>query len=74
MFLNFQEEMNDMNTDTLQLYRLSMHETLQLKCGIHVMRVPSGWIYDCWNEETDSFKPGVFVPFAQINFSQLKMN
>ncbi len=45
------------------IYDLDLHETLCTKFGIVIMRVPSGWIYDCWNTETDNFKTGVFVPF-----------
>ena len=45
------------------LYNLELHETLVTHFGIVIMRVPSGWIYDCWNTETDNFKTGIFVPF-----------
>lgn len=45
------------------IYDLGLHEMLSLPFGISIMRVPSGFIYDCWNYEVDSFKQGVFVPF-----------
>lgn len=45
------------------LYNLELHETLVTKFGIMIMRVPNGWIYDCWDNENDNFKNGIFVPF-----------
>lgn len=46
------------------LYTLELHETLQTKFGICIMRVPGGWLYDCWNTEIDCFKQGTFVPYS----------
>jgi hypothetical protein len=45
------------------IYELDLHECLNLDFGICIMRVDSGWIYDCWDYEKDSFKKGIFVPF-----------
>lgn len=45
------------------IYELDLHESTVLECGVCVMRVPSGWIYDMWDFKTDSPKSGVFVPF-----------
>ena len=65
--------MNSKNTDKMEeikqkqkeqtIYDLDLHETLCTKFGIVIMRVPSGWIYDCWDTEIDNFKTGVFVPY-----------
>lgn len=46
----------------LNIHNLELHEMLQLPFGIFVMRVDSGWIYDCWDTEKDEFKQGTFVP------------
>jgi hypothetical protein len=45
------------------IYELELHESIETSFGICIMRVPSGWIYDCWDIERDRFKTGVFVPF-----------
>lgn len=45
------------------IYDLDLHEGIRLYFGIYVLRVASGWIYDCWDFDTDSFKQGIFVPF-----------
>ncbi|MHA2181077.1 MAG: hypothetical protein ACXAAH_06620 [Promethearchaeota archaeon] len=45
------------------LYELGLHETVKAKEGFIIMRVPGGWIYDCWDFNTDSFKSGTFVPY-----------
>jgi hypothetical protein len=52
------------------IYDLELHEGLMTDFGIFIMRVPSGWIYDCWDIEKDCFKHGIFVPFD--NKFQLK--
>jgi len=44
------------------IYELGLHETTTC-FGIVIMRVDSGWIYDCWDIESDKFKQGIFVPF-----------
>lgn len=46
-----------------ELYALKLHEMLTTDFGICIMRVPGGWIYDCWDKEKDEFKKGLFVPF-----------
>jgi len=48
------------------IYDLKLHETLNLPFGICVMRVASGWIYDCWDYEKDTFKSGIFIPYSII--------
>lgn len=45
------------------IYSLKLHESLVTDFGICVMRVPSGWIYDCWDLDKDCWKMGIFVPF-----------
>jgi hypothetical protein len=52
------------------IYELNLHESLNTQFGICIMRVASGWIYDCWDYEKDCFKQGIFVSFDnkfQIN-------
>lgn len=48
---------------TDHIYKLELHESLMLDCGICVMRVPTGFIYDMWNTDTDQPKRGTFVPY-----------
>ncbi|GAI86314.1 unnamed protein product [marine sediment metagenome] len=45
------------------IYDLKLHESIITEFGICIMRVASGWIYDCWNMEIDCFKKGIFIPF-----------
>ena len=45
------------------IYDLELHESLNTDFGIVIMRVPGGWIYDCWDIEKDQFKQGTFVAF-----------
>ena len=45
------------------LYNLELHESLSTPFGIVIMRVPGGWLYDCWDTEVDKFKEGTFVPY-----------
>lgn len=49
--------------DQNQLYNLKLHEGFNSSFGIFIMRVPGGWIYDCWDYDLDNFKLGVYVPF-----------
>lgn len=53
----------DKNTEKT-IYDLRLHESLTTVFGIWIMRVPGGWIYDCWDIEKDEFKRGIFVPFS----------
>lgn len=46
-----------------EVYNLNLHESVTLNNGIVIMRVPGGWIYDCWDCQLDTSKAGVFVPF-----------
>lgn len=41
---------------------MQLHEMLITPFGIAIMKVASGWIYDCWDMETDNFKTGIFIP------------
>jgi hypothetical protein len=46
-----------------QLRALNLHETFVTDFGIAIMKVPGGWIYDCWDFATDQYKSGgTFVP------------
>ena len=45
------------------LWNMELHETISFPFGIYVMRVPGGWIYDCWDKEKDCFKQGNFIPY-----------
>ena len=45
------------------LHELKLHESTTLPCGISIMRVPGGWLYDMWDYSTDYPKSGVFVPY-----------
>jgi len=45
------------------LYNLKLHESLNTPFGIVIMRVPGGWLYDCWDTEVDKYKVGTFVPY-----------
>ena len=45
------------------MINLKLHETINTTCGISIMKVMSGWLYDCWDYEFDKAKTGVFVPF-----------
>lgn len=46
-----------------EIYDLKLHESVRLDNGIVIMRVPGGWIYDCWDCQTDTSKAGTFIPF-----------
>lgn len=49
-----------------KIYKLKLHECTNPKdtFGIVIMRVPGGWLYDCWDVEKDCFKQGgYFVPY-----------
>jgi hypothetical protein len=62
--LNTQElkkELNKLLSNDINL--LLLHEITILSFGIAVMKVESGYLYDCWDIERDKFKNGTFVPF-----------
>ena len=44
------------------IYTLGLHEGTNVG-DIWVMRVPGGWIYDCWDMHHDMPKLGTFVPY-----------
>jgi hypothetical protein len=50
------------NTMEKNIYELKLHESTDMACGIAIMRVPGGWIYDMWDYEKDMSKTGTFVP------------
>lgn len=45
-----------------EMFNLKLHETIETSFGIVIMRVPGGWIYDCWDTDNDKYKQGTFVP------------
>lgn len=45
------------------IYDLTIHESTTLSCGICILRVPGGWIYDMWDFSNDCAKQGLFVRF-----------
>lgn len=47
------------------LSALALHESVLTSFGSVIMKVESGYIYDCWDLDTDSFKLGIFVPFKK---------
>ena len=50
--------------DSKSIYTIGLHEGLWLPFGVFIMRVPGGWLYDCWDRNSDNFKQGTFVPFS----------
>lgn len=52
-----------LNLEAKELYGLKLHESMRLSNGTVIMRVPGGWIYDCWDCEVGTSKAGTFVPF-----------
>lgn len=48
------------------LSKLKLHETVLTDFGIYIMKVESGYLYNCWNTKTDNFINGVFVPFKKV--------
>lgn len=49
--------------ESKKLYELKLHETYTTFFGICVMRIPGGWLYDCWDFNSDNYKQGTFIPF-----------
>ena len=45
------------------IYDLKLHEGVMINNTVFVMRVASGWIYDCWDIDKDIPQQGIFVPF-----------
>lgn len=45
------------------IYNLKLHESLELKEGIIILRVAGGWIYNCWDYEKQNYIVGNFIPF-----------
>lgn len=48
------------------IYDLKLHDSLITSFGVCILRVPGGWLYNCWNIEKDEFKNGVFIPFNNV--------
>jgi hypothetical protein len=47
---------------TNKLYSLKLFEGFTTYWGTFIMRVPGGWIYDCWDIQNDNSKIGTFIP------------
>lgn len=45
-----------------KMFNLKLHEGIITGFNIFIMRVPGGWMYDCWDIEKDQYKQGTFVP------------
>ena len=58
--------------DVKTVYNLKLHERLLLPNGMEVLRVPGGWLYDCWNFNDDKPKTGTFVPYRHHNIEFTK--
>lgn len=43
------------------IYKLGLHERIEIRPGLSVLRVPGGWIYS--DERADSVPVNSFVPF-----------
>ena len=51
---------------TEKLYKLKLHETYEGE-GLQATRVPGGWIYRFWNNESQEYYANcVFVPFEKL--------
>lgn len=55
------------------IYKLGLNETLETGFGISIMRVASGWIYDCWDLEKDNFKLGTFIPYSDFFYQDKEL-
>ena len=52
-----------------RLKSLKLHETIEIETNLHVIRVPSGWIYVFYNEVRDGrgrIATTTFVPQSNI--------
>ena len=54
------------------IYDLKLHESLNTDFGIAILRVPGGWLYDCWDYSSDSFKQGIFISFDNEFMKEVK--
>lgn len=52
-----------MSENKKTIYNLELHECLDTGFGMCIMRVASGWLYDCWDYDNDCPQKGTFVPF-----------
>lgn len=57
-------------SEVKNIYNLKLHETIHTPFGMGIMRVPGGWIYDCWDYPNDRPKLGVFVPYNNELFNE----
>lgn len=51
------------------LKSLKLHETIEIETNLHVIRVPSGWIYVFYNESTNGngrIATTTFVPQSNV--------
>lgn len=46
-----------------KIYKLKLHESIDIPNGTMIIRVPGGWLYTLWNHEANQSLPPVFVPF-----------
>ena len=63
MAVNLKKEIEKASNSDYGIYELKLHESIILTCGICVMRVPGGWLYDCWDLENNQFKIGIYIPW-----------
>lgn len=54
------------------IYQMSLHETFNVSPTLAVTRVPGGWIYETYDDYTDTWYP-TFVPFNN-EFQGVKKN
>ena len=59
------KEIKKSSTVTKTIYNLKLHESLVTKFDICIMRVPGGWLYDCWDIVKDKSQHGTFIPFTR---------
>ena len=52
-------------SDKNAIYKMKLHDELELHNSLHILRVPGGWIYrnDCENGTGGWSMTSVFVPF-----------
>ncbi len=54
-------------TTKTDIYKLKIHESLDIPPELQVTRVPGGWIYRFWDDQKKDYYPNaVFVPDAHI--------
>ena len=43
------------------IYKMKLHDRVWL--GFDILRVPGGWIYSDYNNETDTMYNSIFIPY-----------